>query len=168
MADNDDSPRIGGNSSGGSGNGGMPSAPNPLKPILSTVMGGTTTTDSNGNVTYTNAKPETVAVASDVLKDRVKSKYSALAGTTLGQFNMSNYGLTFGQMDDEGNIIGNDALVYDGGTLLVKNDMINQFYSIFAAQNKSAIAKSTQFLAQDTVLSGESASKKGTVLGGMV
>jgi len=138
--------------------------------VSSVFSGGnkrTNPTYSNGGTVYSSAQQASI-IAPEVLKDAVKQKYSTLSGTVLGQFDISNYGLTYGQMGDAGQITGSDSLVYDNGTLLVRNDLINQFYSIFAAQNKSAVSKSTQFLAQDTVLSGASASKKGTVLGGIV
>lgn len=149
MVKEDDSPRIG--SSGGNNNSNWG---------FFSPLQGTHVLNSNGE--------STTIIAPQVLKESALSKYTSLSNTALGQFNLSGYGLTPGQMNASGEVSGDTSLVYDNGNLLVRNDMINAFYSIFAAQNKTALAKSTQFLAQDTVLTGDSASKKGTVLGGVV
>lgn len=135
--------------------------------VINRVVSGNKNNNPSGQ-TYNSSSTGEGIIAPQVLKDSALSKYTSLSNTALGQFNLSGYGLTPGSMNESGDIAGDTNLVYDNGNLLVRNDMINSFYSIFAAQNKAALAKSTQFLAQDTVLTGDSASKKGTVLGGVV
>lgn len=93
--------------------------------------------------------------------------YSALANTSLAGFDVMGLGMTPGSLDQGGNVLGNPNLIYENGQLMVKTDMINSFYSVFKGQQESARARAASFLAQDTLL-GESASKKGTVLGGVI
>ena len=93
--------------------------------------------------------------------------YSTLANTSLAGFDVMGLGMTPGSLDQGGNVLGNPNLIYENGQLMVKTDMINSFYSVFKGQQETARAKAASFLAQDTLL-GESASKKGTVLGGVI
>lgn len=157
----EDRPSVGGSSSGGGWGG--------LGNLLTTIIGG-----SYSNGTYTNTSGNEAILSPEMVAENKRtsllSGYTPYKGSTLSSFDMTGYGINAGSINENGDLVGNSGMIYDNGQLLVKSDMISQFYSIFAAQNKSAQAKSMQFLGQDaTMLSGGAkASQKGTILGGVV
>ena len=106
---------------------------------------------------------------SGIKRNSALSGYSEYANTKLATItsNPLDYGMNNPtSLDREGK--GGSDFIYENGKLLVKNESIDAFYSIFAGEKKSANAQKNLFLPQDTVLSGASASKKGTVLGGVI
>lgn len=119
---------------------------------------------SGGTIGGGGSKPQLTAAQK---RAQALTAFTSVDSSTLAGFNVLGLGYTPGSMDEEGGILGSNALIYENGKLLVKNDMINSFYSIFKGQQETARAKAASFLAQDTLL-GESASRKGTTLGGII
>lgn len=96
------------------------------------------------------------------------TRFTSYGASSLAGFDVLGLGVTPGSMNEEGGILGNPNLIYENGNLMVRTDMIDAFTGIFKGQNEAAKAKAASFLAQDTVLTGASNSKKGTVLGGVI
>ena len=101
-------------------------------------------------------------------RNMVMARFTTYGQSSLAGFDVLGLGVTPGALDDEGAILGNPNLIYENGNLMVRTDMIDAFTGIFKGQNEAAKAKAASFLAQDTILTGTSASKKGTVLGGVI
>ena len=158
----DDQPSIGESSGGGW-------SPRPSQSgwvnLVQTIFGGSS---SNGG--WSSSSGNTEIPNPELKRESLLSGYTLYKGSTLASFDMTGYGIQAGSINENGDLVGNSGMIYDNGQLFVKSDMIAQFYSIFAAQNKSATAKSMQFLGQDTTMlsGGMAASQKGTVLGGVV
>ena len=96
------------------------------------------------------------------------ARFTSYDGSSLAGFDALGLGATPGTLDEKGTVLGNPNLIYENGNLMVRTDMIDAFTGIFKGQNEAAKAKAASFLAQDTILTGASSSKKGTVLGGVI
>ena len=96
------------------------------------------------------------------------ARFTPYGTSSLAGFDVLGLGVTPGAINEEGSVLGNPNLIYENGNLMVRTDMIDAFTGIFKGQNEAAKAKAASFLAQDTVLTGTSNSKKGTVLGGVI
>lgn len=96
------------------------------------------------------------------------ARFTSYGASSLSGFDVLGLGVQPGSIDPEGGVLGNPNLIYENGNLMVRTDMIDAFTGIFKGQNEAAKAKAASFLAQDTVLTGATNSKKGTVLGGVI
>ena len=96
------------------------------------------------------------------------TRFTSYGGSSLSGFDVLGLGVTPGTLDEKGTVLGNPNLIYENGNLMVRTDMIDAFTGIFKGQGEAAKAKAASFLAQDTILTGASSSKKGTVLGGVI
>ena len=95
-------------------------------------------------------------------------RFTSYGGSSLAGFDILGLGASPGSLGDDGKILGNPNLIYEKGNLMVRTDMIDAFTDIFKGQTEAVKAKAASFLAQDTILTGASSSKKGTVLGGVI
>ena len=120
--------------------------------------------ETSGGVIGTTNKPQLTTAQK---RAQALTAFSSVDTSSLAGFNVLGLGYTPGSMNAEGDVLGDSSLIYENGKLMVRNDMINSFYSIFKGQQETARAKTASFLAQDTLL-GESASRKGTTLGGII
>ena len=122
--------------------------------------------EMNGNPN--NATPNTSAEQKKATKRQAAvGLYTYQDASSLSSFNLMGLGATPGSLDEEGVISGNPNLIYENGKLMVKTEAINSFLSIFQGQEKTAQARSSSFVAQDTLLNGKG-SNKGVVLGGVI
>ena len=96
------------------------------------------------------------------------ARFTSYGSSSLSGFDVLGLGVQPGTINQEGGVLGNQNLIYEDGNLMIRTDMIDTFMGIFKGQNEAAKAKAASFLAQDTVLTGSSNSKKGTVLGGVI
>ena len=101
-------------------------------------------------------------------RNAAMARFTSYGASSLAGFDVLGLGVTPGFMDAAGGVLGNPNLIYENGNLMVRTDMIDAFTGIFKGQNEAAKAKAASFLAQDTVLTGATNSKKGTVLGGVI